>query len=309
MLLHIILTILKILGILILILLALILLTLFSLLFVPVTYRIRGRREKNDEQKEILEGSAVVCWLFGLLRVTAAYREQNTFLTIRILGISVDTFRKAARKIRRIRPFSKKKRQTGTAPAQQTQRSDDAASHSATGIPRRPEKDLRTEDDARKQDEKKDSGAGISSGFVLRFFRKILHSVKKIWLTLKQFCDRIVQWKIFLNDEATREALQCLKENAGVLFRHVLPKSVKGYVRFGFDDPALTGQTLGAVSMILPLYRSKFRIIPVFEEKVLEGDIRIKGRIFGCIILRTAWIIYRSQAVKKTIRKFQHKEA
>ena len=51
MLLHIILTILKILGILILILLALILLTLFSLLFVPVTYRIRGRREKNDEQK------------------------------------------------------------------------------------------------------------------------------------------------------------------------------------------------------------------------------------------------------------------
>ena len=105
MLLHIILTILKILGILILILLALILLTLFSLLFVPVTYRIRGRREKNDEQKEILEGSAVVCWLFGLLRVTAAYREQNTFLTIRILGISVDTYRKAARKIRRIRPF------------------------------------------------------------------------------------------------------------------------------------------------------------------------------------------------------------
>ena len=75
MLLHIILTILKILGILILILLALILLTLFSLLFVPVTYRIRGRREKNDEQKEILEGSAVVCWLFGLLRSEATMQR------------------------------------------------------------------------------------------------------------------------------------------------------------------------------------------------------------------------------------------
>lgn len=308
MLLHIILTILKILGILVLILLALVLLALLSVLFVPVTYRIRGRREKNSDQKEVLEGKASACWLFGLIRVTALYREQNPSVTIRILGISLDTFRNIGQKIRRIRLFPEKKK-PAFAPEQQTTWTPDDSSRSAQEIPDSHKEVFRTDTAETKNDKKKDSGVKRAADFVLRFFIKIWQGIRKIWLTLKQFYDKIRQWKKFLKDETTKEAFQCLKENAGFLFRHVLPRSVKGYIRFGFEDPSLTGQTLGAVSMILPLYKSRFQIIPVFEEKVLEGDIRIKGRIFGWVILRTAWMVYRSQAVKKTIRKFQHKEA
>ena len=45
------------------------------------------------------------------------------------------------------------------------------------------------------------------------------------------------------------------------------------------------------------------------DEEILEGDVMLKGRIFGFVLLKAAWRVYRSQSVKKTIRKFQHKEA
>ncbi|MGI6011009.1 MAG: DUF2953 domain-containing protein [Ruminococcus sp.] len=310
--LHIIFAILKILGILILILLSFLCLILLSLLFVPVTYRVRGQKEK-----EWMEGRAAVHWLFGLISVSAVYREGNALVNIRLFGVSLETYKKIGKRLR-----SRKKYRVKPV------REEDKSSISPEVQPQ-PERvqQMRQKDDStgnqgekteREEKEKRKNVSGLSeflkkiSEIIKKIFRipsHIIQSIKKIQLTLRRFCDKIRQWKKFLGDENTKEAIRCLKTNAGNLIRHVMPRKVKGYVRFGFDDPALTGQTLGAVSMILPLYKSRFLVIPVFDEKILEGDVLLKGRIFGIVLLKTAWNVYRSRPVRKTIRRFQHKEA
>lgn len=93
------------------------------------------------------------------------------------------------------------------------------------------------------------------------------------------------------------------------MLRHILPRRIRGNITFGFDDPALTGQLLGVVGMFYPLYKNKFRMAPVFDQALLEGELRLKGRIFVCYLLWTAWKVWINKDIKVTYQRFQHKEA
>lgn len=57
------------------------------------------------------------------------------------------------------------------------------------------------------------------------------------------------------------------------LIRHLLPQTLKGTLRFGFEDPSYTGQVLAAVSPFYGVYARSFTLIPEFEEKILEGEV------------------------------------
>ena len=88
-----------------------------------------------------------------------------------------------------------------------------------------------------------------------------------------------------------------------------MPRRITGKVLFGFEDPSLTGKILAAASLLCPLYKNKFQIIPVFDRTVLEGEVKLSGRIFGGYLLLQALLIYRCREVKATYQKFQQKEA
>lgn len=90
---------------------------------------------------------------------------------------------------------------------------------------------------------------------------------------------------------------------------HILPRKVRGHVTVGFEDPSMTGQLLAAAGVLYPLYREQIQITPVFDRQVLEGEVKIKGRIFGVAFAWTAWKIYRNQDVRITWQAFRNKEA
>ena len=52
-------------------------------------------------------------------------------------------------------------------------------------------------------------------------------------------------------------------------------------MKYGFPDPALTGQLTGLFYVLRPLAFSKLALEPVFEtdEILLEGDLVIRGHI------------------------------
>ncbi|MGN1183882.1 MAG: hypothetical protein ACI4R7_01500, partial [Oliverpabstia sp.] len=100
MILHIILTILKVIGILLLAVLGLVLFFLLSALFVPVCYRMWGKRTAT-----VLEGKASVSWLFGLIRLSVGYVDSQSKLELYLFGIPllalkdrIDRWRKKRRK-------------------------------------------------------------------------------------------------------------------------------------------------------------------------------------------------------------------
>ena len=139
----------------------------------------------------------------------------------------------------------------------------------------------------------------------MEFPGKLKKKLTNIRLTFRGFYDKIKQWRTLWNEESTQAALHFLTEKGRKLIRHVLPRKIRGSITFGCEDPALTGQILGAVAIAYPLYGKGVAVYPRFEEKILEGQLQMKGRIVAACLLWQAWKIYRNPDVRKTLKKIR----
>ena len=83
----------------------------------------------------------------------------------------------------------------------------------------------------------------------------------------------------FLKDKGNQKAFLLLKNRLIDILKHIFPKKCKGRFRFGFDDPYDTGRILTYAAPFYGLYGGKVELIPVFEEKVMEGELEARGRI------------------------------
>lgn len=63
------------------------------------------------------------------------------------------------------------------------------------------------------------------------------------------------------------------------VIRSVLPKKIEGNVHFGLSDPSNTGYALGIFYLFYPSKHGKIEIKPNFDEFILEGTLKIKGRV------------------------------
>ena len=76
---------------------------------------------------------------------------------------------------------------------------------------------------------------------------------------------------------------------------------MEGRLRFGFDDPYRTGQALQAAALLMPLYRDRVQIIPAFEEEVLEGELKMRGRIRLAVLLAAGVRLWRDKNFRKLV--------
>nr|WP_288721835.1 DUF2953 domain-containing protein [uncultured Blautia sp.] len=139
--------------------------------------------------------------------------------------------------------------------------------------------------------------------------KRILKKMQSLALTIRNFCDKINWWKEFLDHPRTREALSFLWKNAKKLIYHVLPTRITGKITFGNEDPAVTGMVLAVLGMTIPFHKNKIEAAPLFDdENVLEGEIMLKGRIYGIVVLTTAAKLYFNKNIKYVIHRWRHKE-
>ena len=307
--LHMILTVLKVIGIFLLAVLGLVLFFLLSALFVPVCYRMWGKRTAT-----VLEGKASVSWLFGLIRLSVGYVDSQSKLELYLFGIPllalkdrIDRWRKKRRKP------GKRMRQgksSDTKPADQMRKDNQAVQ-----VKEPAEKPVQDQVDSDSTEQEPDTAAVIFQKIkeillkIWRFPGRVLERIRKSRLTFRQFCDKIKKWYRFLQMDDTKQALIFLKGKGFLVLRHMLPVKIQGNLHFGFEDPSITGQVLAVAGMVYPLYGKTFRLIPDFEQQVLEGEVNLKGRVFGGYLLLQAWQIYRCKEIRRTYQRFQHKEA
>lgn len=330
--LHILLTILKILGILLLALAGILLVIILSVLFVPVCYDAQGKKTADE-----LYGKAAVSWLFRLIYARFVYEDGKTALEIFLFGIPLLAAKrrldvwKAERRKRKAEKPAVKAIEPDKEPAAEVMEPDRKPT-AQTGEQEK-KTDIETGQTGEKEtgglSERKRERVGFQTvfkqivgkaaciwkkikGFFAALWRlpgKIADRIRKIRLTFRGICDKIKQWYTFFQMDDTREAIRFLKEKGKGLLRHILPRKVRGKVMFGFGDPSLTGQILALAGAVYPLYKDRLQITPVFDRQVLEGEVKLSGRVFGGYLLWQAWQIYRNREVKVTYRRFQHKEA
>ena len=83
------------------------------------------------------------------------------------------------------------------------------------------------------------------------------------------------------------------------LFRHIRPRHVSGWVRYGFDDPSLTGRITAFLATLYPIYGRSCSVEADFSRSCFAGQIRCKGHIQLGYLL---WLVI-SLLLKKEIRK------
>lgn len=96
----------------------------------------------------------------------------------------------------------------------------------------------------------------------------------------------------------TLKTRKYLKKYFPGLIRHIGPRKIKGHVRYGFDEPATTGQVTGYLSLLPFMYQKNFFPEPDFYNKVLEGEISIRGRLQLGYIIRPAFKLHLWKTIK-----------
>lgn len=325
---HILFMILKALGILLLVLLFLVLLIVCTVLFLPFCYRAQVLKE--EEGFACVKASGRVSWLFGAVALTASYEEQKAEAQILLFGASLETWKRRLKKIRR---------GEASVPRTEENETENAPEAEKTAEQKAPDqKEKQQKVTAQKEQPEQEQEPDAPKKSILeRFFGRIKYLPEKLLnlaSRLLQTAFRLLElpfrllekleqkiqagrrlkrkWesvKKFFRSKMFREALLHAKKEVLYFLKKAAPKKVTGTVRFGFDDPALTGETLGILGMIYGKLPKDLSIQPDFEQEILRGDVRMKGSFQAVTAAGIALRLFRDQNLRKTIRHFKHKEA
>ena len=325
---HILFMILKALGILLLVLLFLVLLIVCTVLFLPFCYRAQVLKE--EEGFACVKASGRVSWLFGAVALTASYEEQKPEAQILLFGASLETWKRRLKKIRRGEASVPRKEEN------ETENAPEAEKTAEQKAPDQKEKQQKVTAQKEQPEQEQEPDAPKKS-ILERFFGRIEYLPEKLLnlaSRLLQTAFRLLElpfrllekleqkiqagrrlkrkWesvKKFFRSKMFREALLHAKKEVLYFLKKAAPKKVTGTVRFGFDDPALTGETLGILGMSYGKLPKDLSIQPDFEQEILQGDVRMKGSFQAVTAAGIALRLFRDQNLRKTIRHFKHKEA
>ena len=325
---HILFMILKALGILLLVLLFLVLLIVCTVLFLPFCYRAQVLKE--EEGFACVKASGRVSWLFGAVALTASYEEQKPEAQILLFGASLETWKRRLKKIRRGEASVPRTEEN------ETENAPEAEKTAEQKAPDQKEKQQKVTAQKEQPEQEQEPDAPKKSILELFFGRieylpeKLLNLASRLLQTafrllelpfrLLEKLEQKIQagrrlkrkWesvKKFFRSKMFREALLHAKKEVLYFLKKAAPKKVTGTVRFGFDDPALTGETLGILGMIYGKLPKDLSIQPDFEQEILQGDVRMKGSFQAVTAAGIALRLFRDQNLRKTIRHFKHKEA
>ena len=321
----------KIIGIILAALLGLALLILLLVLFVPVRYRAYGIRSSRECRAE-----GRVSWLLRLLSIPFSFQDGELEIKVKLLGFTIldplkgeeEAFREPVQ--RKTEQSAGKKEETAGADAEKEEETaeENAGEADASGSFEASQAD-ETETSARPasagageaaaEPEDEASEGRFSRGFrelrrflraVIRFFMKIPRKLKNLKCTFQRFCDKIKrmvkryrEMKAFALDERTKAAVSLVWKQAGILLGQALPRKIRGRLHFGTEDPALTGQILGAIGIFYPLFMDNVKVEPDFEKPALDGELSLKGRLRIVTVLRIAWRLYRDKNVRYVYRR------
>ena len=108
----------------------------------------------------------------------------------------------------------------------------------------------------------------------------------------------------FINAEGTVDGIFYLLTQSKILVKMILPKKIKGWLRFGTGDVYTEGQYLTYLCFLYPLYAGKFEIIPEWDEEVIEVDASFSGKIRMFAMLLIGLKLLFSKKVKALLRNF-----
>lgn len=301
------LTVLKVLGILILLLLGIVVLAIFLVMFVPVRYQIYA--ERKLESGLPFEVKLKLTWLLHLLNVRFLYPKE-AYVRVRIGCFTV--FRSDRTK-EETKEKVKEKSKEKTGDEEPTSEKENF--EMKTRAAKEAKQEHVTKEETGGCQDKTESGkkpegesAEEEKTTWQKFFKKFLDLLKNLRYTIIQICDKIkkivknIKYYVeVINSVEFKKAFCLCRNQVGVLLRHICPKRIKGSLRIGTGEPSSTGQVLAVYGMLYPFLGNQIMVTPDFEQRIVEGELFIKGRITLFRLVKCAWIIYFNKDLRRII--------
>lgn len=292
-------TVLKIIGIILLVILGLIIFIIGMVLLLPIRYRFDTIYEKQ------LDGEVVVKWAPVLFKAMVTFVDGKPSYIVKLFGgiIATNTGKKISWLGRKL--FAEEEEtsdKTSAAVNKEEYKTSVGNNPKPTSYEIVPQDDIKFE----KPEESVKKKKKVS---VINKIKQKLASLQKKWKNFvtklkdinqkREDLLRVYHSKRF--EVAKKDVILYLKK----LFYIIKPDKLEGRVKFGFDDPATTGQVLGKLAMMLPLYDNFLIVQPDFTEKCLEGDLKGKGKIFlGSLLVLIIKVKFNNNLIK-VIKKVQ----
>lgn len=138
---------------------------------------------------------------------------------------------------------------------------------------------------------------------ILDFLANIKENMERQVEKKDEILNQLNEVKSLIKGEPFKRAFRDVKKYLLKLLKHVRPRKFQGTIRFGLADPASTGQVLGVVGMLIPLYRDHLVVAPDFEQKIFEGQLHAKGRMQVGFFLTLVARIIMNRNLMNTIRQ------
>ncbi len=132
---------------------------------------------------------------------------------------------------------------------------------------------------------------------------KIVSIIDSIRTKKEDLSEKIDSFYEIVNDEDNRELVRFLWEQLKKLLRIIKPKKGKLYVHYGMDNPETTGKIAMYLAVLYGWLGIDINILPDFEQKIMEGELNLKGsiRLFGIVVIGLK--VYTNKQFKKVVLK------
>jgi hypothetical protein len=314
--------ILSIVGILLLVALGVIVLLLAIVLFVPITYRVRAKRQAvADSEKPLMHADVRVNWLLGLLRARFCYPEPGNF-TVKLLffplfdsGASKEEApaqRKSGRQNQRKRTVNSENR-SKEAPQKQVQESSQEIPLETVAEPRKAEPEEERTGTARQTDtagktDTADKNARDTDARSENLVEKIQYTFHKLYAKIKDVQENIAYYKELLTCDDTKVLFNHVFIRLGKILKSIRPRKLCADIRFGTGSPDTTGYAYGIYGMLCAYLGKHVLLTPDFERAVLEGNLYAAGHITICKLLWHGLPIVFDSRLKELMDKLKKEE-
>ena len=294
---HVILQILAVIGIVLLVLLALLILTVLAVLFVPIRYRASGEKEADR-----IEGVAAVSFLYPFLSFKWQRAGNENRWALRLLGIKLKSSRKADKgKVAEPEKTDKGKAEETAQAAKSEKAAEPVKEEKQPATPS--VQNAEAEDAARQAEEtgtqKTDRGS----------------SEKKARFTISGLCDKMEKirdnveyYKERLTAEENRLFLKRTKERIFAVLKSIKPKVLTARVVCGTGSPDTTGYVCAVYGMLYPVIEDRISFTADFENKVLDGELSVKGKVRVVTLVRHGIKILLDKQLKVFLKEMKRED-
>lgn len=297
---------LKVIGITLLIVLGLVLTIVAIVLFVPIRYQ--GEGQITDDKKE---ANVQVTWLLKAVRIKLDYLyPKKPILSVKVLWIDIMKLLEN-KKQKKQKPIKKKQKK---ADAKQTEESQDWEVLTDQDIEQMKEpvagpEQIQQDQDALESSVAEEVEGGALSKEKIPFRQKIeniIFKITSIYDKIKKIIENIEYYVGVLQEEDTKQLLKQAWGAIVKILKSIRPSVFELKAEVGLAMPDATGKVYGAYCTVMPMLEEHVQITPNFEEQIIRGDLKIKGKITIFVIVVNALRIVFDRRLKPLINKLKN---